>query len=127
MGIFDGISNWNKQREKVKQERVIARQIEREKEAQNYIAKEGIRCDSGMDFETMKLIVDSFTDRGDISSSSNISISENYSYMDNDAVQVADANMYQFCKAIISQNFMLMRKIDDLSKRLEAIESKVGK
>lgn len=127
MGIFDGISNWNKQREKVKQERVIARQIEREKEAQNYIAREGIRCDSGMDFETMKLIVDSFTDRGDISSSSNISISENYSYMDNDAVQVADANMYQFCKAIISQNFMLMRKIDDLSKRLEAIESKVGK
>ena len=127
MGIFNVMSDIKKQREKEKQERIIANQNLKEKAAQNYIAREGIRCDSGMDFEAMKLIVDSFEERKSISSSSTITISEYYNYMDNDAVQASEENMYQFSKAIISQNFMLMRKLDDLSKRLEAIESKIGK
>ena len=127
MGIFNVMSDIKKQREKEKQERIIANQNLKEKAAQNYIAREGIRCDSGMDIEAMKLIVDAFEERNSISSSSTITISEYYNYMDNDAVQASEENMYQFSKAIISLNFMLMRKIDDLSKKLEAIESKIGK
>ena len=127
MGIFNVMSDIKKQREKEKQERIIANQNLKEKAAQNYIAREGIRCDSGMDFEAMKLIVDAFEERNSISSSSTITISEYYNYMDNEAVQASEENMYQFSKAIISLNFMLMRKIDDLSKKLEAIESKIGK
>jgi hypothetical protein len=125
-GVSDRISNWNEQREKERQERERTRQEKRENDSRNYIESEGIRCDSGMDFETLKLIVDSFTDRDVIASSSSISIDKSYSYMENDAIQVAEANMYHFCKAIISQNFMLMRKIDALSERLEEIEKRAG-
>jgi hypothetical protein len=124
--VTEGISNRSKRKEKERQERECIKQENREKDAQNYIEREGIRCDSDMDSETLRLVVDSITEKKEIDINSSISISEGYSYMENSAIKVADANMYQCCKAIIAQNSMLMRKIDALSERLEEIEKRTG-
>lgn len=130
MGIFKGvsnaISNINNQREKVRLERECIKQEKRENDAQNYREREGIRCDSDMDSETLRLVVDSFTNRYPIAINSSISIGESCGTTENDAIVVADANMFHCCNAIISQNFMLMRKIDALSERLEEIEKRTG-
>ena len=39
------------------------------------------------------------------------------------AVGALDANLFNLCKAIICQNFMLMRKVDDLSARIARLEN----
>ena len=122
MGIFNSIKE---KREKEKQEKERNRQEKLIIDAHDYIEKEKIRCDSDMDFETIKLIVDSFTKNVSIDSTSSIWIDGDHGSMDNDAIGDADANMYHFCKAIIYQNFMLMRKIDDLSVRLDKIEKRI--
>jgi len=120
----DKISDWNAKREAERQEKERARQEKRKNDALNYIENERVKCDSEIDFETMKFVVDSFTDREKIAGYSSISIDGNSGNLDNDAAQYVDANMYRFCKAIISQNFMLMRKIDALSEKIEAIEKR---
>ena len=123
--VFNTISNMKDKMENEKQEKEVARQHKRESDARDYIENERIRCDSDMDFETIKLIVDAFSKNDNISSSSNINIYDSYASMDNDAIITTDANMFHFCKAIIYQNFMLMRKIDFLSSRIDKIENNI--
>jgi hypothetical protein len=131
MGILgkalNSISDMKEKKENKKQEKEVKRQLKRETDALDYIEREGIRCDSDIDFETIKLIVDAFEKNDEISNYSSISISESSASMENDAIETTDANMYHFCKAIIYQNFMLMRKIDTLSSRLDKIEKMTQK
>lgn len=125
--VFKSISNMKDKMENEKQEKEVARQQKRESDARDYIESEGIKCDSDLDFETIKLIVDAFSKNDNISSSSNINIYDSYASMDNDAITTTDANMFHFCKAIIYQNFMLMRKLDFLSSRIDKIEKNIKK
>jgi len=123
MGIFNSIKE---KMEKNSQEKERNRQEKLIFDAYEYIKNEKVRCDSDADYETIKLIADSFKKNASIDVSSSIWEGGDYIYsVDNDAIVDMDANMYRFCKAIIYQNFMLMRKIDDLSVRLDKIEKRI--
>lgn len=41
------------------------------------------------------------------------------------AISSLDANIYNLCKAIINQNFMLMRKVDELSDKVAYLEKQL--
>ena len=42
-----------------------------------------------------------------------------------DAISTLDANVYNLCKAMIYQNFMLMRKVDSLSDMVSELKAKM--
>ena len=42
-----------------------------------------------------------------------------------DAISSLDANVYNLCKAMIYQNFMLMRKVDSLSDMVSELKAKM--
>lgn len=42
------------------------------------------------------------------------------------AISSLDANVYNLCKAIINQNFMLMRKVDELSDKVDELERQIN-
>ncbi|MEA5011123.1 MAG: hypothetical protein VB100_05310 [Angelakisella sp.] len=119
MGIFNSIkekrANEKQRKENERQEKLMS-------DAYRYIKNENVRCDSDADYEAIKLIADSFAKNVSIDSTSSIWNGDQSGTMDNNAISDVDANMYYFCKAIIHQNFMIMRKIDALSLKLDKIE-----
>ena len=42
-----------------------------------------------------------------------------------DAISSLDANVYNLCKAMIYQNFMLVRKVDSLSDMVSELKAKM--
>jgi hypothetical protein len=77
--------------------------------------KEGIKCKSSLDKKTLERLYDALYE-------------DNYdTYDDNnmrDALSSLDANVYNLLKAIIFQNFLLQRRIEELSDKVDALQSK---
>ena len=89
-----------------------------EEKAFDYFDGEAIRCASSVDRSTVELIYKSLkVNNYDTSSESDM----------RDGLQTLDNNVYHFAQALIYQNFMLMRKVDNLSERLQAMEDKLDK
>jgi hypothetical protein len=77
--------------------------------------KEGIKCKSPLDKKTLERLYDALYE-------------DNYdTYDDNnmrDALSSLNANVYNLLKAIIFQNFLLQRRIEELSDKVDALQSK---
>ena len=78
-----------------------------------YFPDEGIKCESETDEDTIIYMYKELKDA-----------ERNTSCEDNmiDAVGSLDRHVYRLCMSIMYQNFMLMRKIDQLSERIEKLE-----
>lgn len=78
----------------------------------DYFVNEKIVCSSYVDEETIELIYKALKE-------------DNYDTVNDtnlvDAISSLDANIYHLCRALVFQNFMLMRKVDKLSKRIDEI------
>jgi hypothetical protein len=82
-------------------------------DAMDYFSGEQIQCLSSTDRETVERLYSTLKeDNYDTSDDSNL----------RDAISSLDANIYNLCKALIYQNFMLMRKVDELSRRIDDLE-----
>ena len=83
-------------------------------DALDYFSGEEIKCFSATDRKTIETLYSTLKE-------------DNYDTYDDsnlrDAISSLDANTYNLCKALIYQNFMLMRKVDSLSRRIENLES----
>ena len=82
--------------------------------AMAYFGDEHIRCKSDVDKKTVEQLYR-------VLKENNIEAEEQDSLAK--AVGALDANLFNLCKAIICQNFMLMRKVDDLSARIARLEN----
>ena len=88
-----------------------------EEKAFEYFKKEGIRCNSETDRDTVTFIYKSLKVKNEDTSDE----------MDmRNGLQTLDNNVYHFARAVFLQNFMLMRKIDDLSDRIRILEEKAN-
>lgn len=82
-------------------------------DAMDYFSGEAIQCFSNSDKATIELLYEYLKeDNYDTSDDSNL----------RDAISSLDANIYNLFKAVIYQNFMLMRKVDQLSRRIDDLE-----
>ena len=84
--------------------------------ALRYFRNEDIICSSETDKDTISFLYDTLTeDNNDTEDEDNMK----------DAISTLDTNVYRLCESIIYQNFMLMRKVDALSKKIKLLESKI--
>lgn len=83
--------------------------------AMEYFEDERPSCFSDADIDTLELLYRAIKNRN-----------ETY-YEDNmqDAMEVLDNNTYRYFQAILYQNFMLMRRLDYLSEKVEQLETKL--
>ena len=89
-----------------------------EEKAFDYFDGEAIHCVSSEDRSTVELIYKALKDNNsDTSRESDM----------RDGLQTLDNNVYHFAQALFYQNFMLMRKVDDLSERLKKLEEELIK
>lgn len=73
---------------------------------------ERIRCDSNLDKDTLEMIYAALHEEN----------SDTYDDFNmKDAVYTLDVNLYRLCKAIIYQNFMLQRKVEVLSDKIDRL------
>ena len=83
--------------------------------AMDYFDDQQIRCESLADQKAIEKLYKALKE-------------DNYDTTDDDnlvgAISSRDANIYNLCKAIINQNFMLMRKVDMLAAKVERLENK---
>lgn len=83
-------------------------------EALEYFSDQKVSCQSQIDQSVLIKLHGALT-------------SENYDTFDDgnlrSAISSLDANVYNLCKAIIYQNFMLMRKVEALEKTIERFEN----
>ena len=82
-------------------------------EAKEYFRKQSISCSSEADKKAIIRAYRAITEQKDVTF---------WSEDAEDAVEEHDNNAFRLCKALLYQNFMIMRKIDNLSKRIEQLE-----
>ena len=87
-------------------------------DAQDFFDDQGINYYSGEDEKTITKLYKALNTQKVI-----------YTYGDafgevQEALESLDKNTYKLCRAIIYQNFMLLRRIDELSEKVEALQSR---
>ena len=89
-----------------------------ESDAFDFFDEEEIRCASSVDRDTIKFIYKSlYNNNRDTSNGIDM----------RDGLQTLDNNVYYFAKSLFYQNFMLMRKVDRLTDKIDALEIKLDK
>lgn len=82
-------------------------------DALNYFRKQQVKCSSPADYKAIIRLHEALQ-------------SKNYDTSDDtslkEAISSLDANIYHLCRSIIYQNFMLMRKVDELSAKVDRLE-----
>lgn len=121
MGIFTNLNPWSARNIQKRQERDRLEEEQRREEIKELIKKEGITCDADIDFEAMDQVLSSYMEDFYVPYNSTLTIGERSGSLDNDGIRALNNNMVQLCKRIIQQNFMLMRKVQDLSNKIEKI------
>ena len=83
-------------------------------EALDYFSNEMVRCESTADEKIIKRLYRELTEQLDEETSDEDDLV--------DAITLVDRHTYYLCKALIRQNFMLMRKVDRLSDKIDHLE-----
>lgn len=115
---------------KSKEQRLQEKRAREQKEAEarltaakNYAREERISVDDSLDIYALQLVYDALQRNSDVDTSHSTLNDENELFSAlADELNTVDCNLYRFLKAVIYQNFMLMRKIDKLDKRIEDLE-----
>ena len=106
MGLFGFGKNTNSDRNQNNQKSTLEK-------AYDYFSDEQIRCESSSDQDAIEYIY------------KQLKYAERSTYFENnmtDAMELLDKHVYKLCESIIYQNFMLMRKVDQLSDRIDELE-----
>jgi len=81
-----------------------------------YFRDEKIRYECPADYKAVAYIYEALTEQNENTSDASDM---------RDGLQTLDNNLYYFIRALVSQNFMLMRKIDSLSDKVDQLQSEL--
>ena len=116
MGIFSNLFSSSSQQPQSQEEQEEVDTLE--SKAFEYFDEEEIRCCSSVDRDTIKFIYKSlYNNNRDTSNGIDM----------RDGLQTLDNNVYFFAKSLFYQNFMLMRKVDRLTDKIDVLEIKLNK
>ena len=137
MGLFRS----KEQRIREEQRERQQKQAEQYEQVKQFFRDENVEYGNESDLHTMRLVYDALKKNTDIDTNTYIDTSVSMSSSDDieagfsdileeletgvsnllDEIETADVNSFRLLKAIIYQNFMIMRKLDALSKQIKTL------